>query len=103
MAASRPGGCGSDEPAAGGQASDATAEPKPSSKLVVDPTGDYADSTALPVDARVKMAMKDLAFKPNHVTARQGQTIVFVNEDDVDHQIRGSFALSVKSKVLKPG
>jgi plastocyanin len=47
--------------------------------------------------------MKDVAFKPQYITARVGQTLVFANEDDVAHKIKGQEGQYYSSKSLSKG
>jgi plastocyanin len=47
--------------------------------------------------------MKDSAFKPQYVTARLGQTLVFMNDDAVAHKIKGQEGQYYSSGTLSHG
>jgi plastocyanin len=85
-------GCGGDETSTGSpQAATETGaeESKSGADAGTDPTGNTYDASSQPRDARIKIAMKDSAFKPQYITARLGQTLVFTNDDAVAHEIKG--------------
>ncbi len=104
-AASAAAGCGDDEsPAEGKQGGATTTESKQANPdPAADPTGKTLDASSQPPDARIKVAMKDVAFTPEYLTARTGQTLVFTNEDDVEHKVEGDEGQIFASKTLKKG
>ena len=68
-----------------------------------DPAGNTYDATSEPADASIEIAMKDIAFKPAYVTVRVGQTLVFINEDDVAHKLESDEGQPFTSKSLGKG
>ncbi len=92
-------GCGNDTPSGG---SDKAAAPA-ASKATKGPQVTTFDASTKPRNARITIALKDKAFKPQYLTARQGQTLVFVNEDIVAHKLKGNFGWVGTSKTLKKG
>jgi plastocyanin len=98
-------GCGGDEGGTreeGQATAPPTADPS-SADPAVDPTGSTLDATSQPRDAKLTIALKGIAFKPQYLTARMGQTLVFRNEDDVPHRIKGFEGQNFTSKTLKKG
>ena len=51
----------------------------------------------------VKVAMKDILFVPEEVSARVGQTVRWTNEDDVAHTVKATQGADFESKALKKG
>lgn len=62
----------------------------------------------------VAVTMKDIRFRPDHVTAQVGQTITWTNQDPVDHNVTAMSGASFKSsnfgtrgtysfRITKPG
>jgi plastocyanin len=98
-------GCGDDESPAGSEAGGAstTGTKQSNSDAAADPTGKTLDATSQPRDARITIAMKDIAFTPEYLTARNGQTLVFSNEDNVPHKIEGDEGQEFLSKSLNKG
>jgi plastocyanin len=96
-------GCGDDKTSAGSTTANAPAARTQSGHAPIDPTGNTYDATSEPRDARIEIAMKDIAFKPQQLTARVGQTLVFTNYDDVIHKIRGVEGQYHSSKKLSKG
>ena len=97
-------GCGNDEQGATPEtAADKSRSEESGAKPAKDPTGNIVDASSEPRDARVKIVMKDIAFKPTYLTARIGQTLVFTNEDEVAHKIKGVEGQYYTSKKLGNG
>ena len=48
----------------------------------------------------VKVAMKDILFVPEKVTARVGQTVVWTNEDDIVHNVKAEKGADFESKAI---
>jgi plastocyanin len=46
----------------------------------------------------VKVAMRDILFVPDKVTARVGQTVRWTNEDDIDHTVKAQKGADFASK-----
>jgi plastocyanin len=95
-----PAGCGGDEdnpePAGSG------AKAPPSSAPAAGDANTY-DASSEPRDATIEIVMKDRAFKPAYVTARVGQTLLFINQDDVVHRVKGNEGQYYASKRLEQG
>ena len=51
----------------------------------------------------VPVAMKDILFVPEKVTARVGQSVRWTNEDDVEHTVKASKGADFESKTLSKG
>ena len=51
----------------------------------------------------VQVAMKDILFVPEKITARVGQTVVWTNQDDVEHDVKATKGADFKSKTLSKG
>ena len=51
----------------------------------------------------VAVTMKDILFKPEHVTARVGQTVRWTNEDAVAHNVKAEAGAKFESKTLDGG
>lgn len=51
----------------------------------------------------VKVAMKDILFVPEKVTARVGQTVRWNNEDDIAHTVKAEKGADFESKSLSKG
>jgi plastocyanin len=51
----------------------------------------------------VQVAMKNIAFAPKTATAKVGQTIKWVNEDSVDHNVTAISGASFKSRAFGKG
>jgi plastocyanin len=51
----------------------------------------------------VPVAMKDILFVPEKVTARVGQSVRWTNEDDVQHTVKASKGADFESKTLSKG
>jgi plastocyanin len=99
-------GCGGDETPTGSRQAateNLAAETKSGAEAATDPTGNTYDASSQPRDARIKIAMKDSAFKPQYITARLGQTLVFTNDDAVAHKIKGQEGQYYSSETLGHG
>jgi plastocyanin len=51
----------------------------------------------------VQVEMKDILFVPEKVTARVGQTVVWTNQDDVEHDVKATKGADFESKPLSKG
>jgi plastocyanin len=51
----------------------------------------------------VKVAIKDIRFVPEKLTARTGQTVVWTNQDDVEHDVKATKGADFESKPLSKG
>jgi plastocyanin len=51
----------------------------------------------------VQVAMRDILFVPEKITARVGQTVSWTNEDDVAHTVKAEKGADFASKALKKG
>ena len=51
----------------------------------------------------VPVAMKDILFVPEKVTARVGQSVRWTNQDDVQHTVKASKGADFESKTLSKG
>jgi plastocyanin len=51
----------------------------------------------------VAVAMKDILFVPEKVTARVGQSVRWTNEDEVQHTVQASKGADFESKTLSKG
>lgn len=51
----------------------------------------------------VKVAMKDILFVPDKLTARVGQTVVWTNEDDIVHTVKANKGANFESKAVSKG
>jgi plastocyanin len=51
----------------------------------------------------VQVEMKDILFVPEKVTARVGQTVVWINQDDVEHDVKATKGADFESKPLSKG
>ena len=67
------------------------------------PDQEALDATGQPADARITISLKDVAMQPRYITAVPGQTLVFRNDDDEVHQIKGTFGEPFTSKKLEKG
>lgn len=91
------------------QGSDRATTPTPTQNdQAADPgTGDATartyDATGDPPDATIKIALKDVAFVPQYITALPGQTLAWTNEDDVPHRIKDVDQGDFASKTLAKG
>ena len=102
MAASVFAGCGDDSASTEGEAaSTPTQESVPAE--AAETSGGAYDASTEPRSARIEIALKDVAFTPQYITARVGQTIGFTNEDSVAHKIEGQEGQQYTSKTLKNG
>ena len=80
-------GCGGDETSAGsGTAGGSAGEP---------PAASAGDT--------VQVAMKDILFVPEKVTARVGQTVRWTNEDSVPHDVKAKSGADFESEALEKG
>jgi plastocyanin len=99
-------GCGGDDDSRGSDQAatrtptqdDQTADP-----ATGDPTGNTYDATGDPPDATIKIALKDVAFVPQYITALPGQTLEWTNHDDVSHRIKDVDQGDFASKTLAKG
>jgi plastocyanin len=69
------------------------------------PTSSQAGPTTNPAitRGRVQVAMKDIKFIPAHITVKKGQTVIWTNEDGVDHTVTADSGASFNSGNLQPG
>jgi plastocyanin len=90
------GGCGGGRQTGG--ATETTSE-------VHTPTSSQAGPTTNPAvtRGRVQVAMHNIKFVPAHVKVKQGQTVVWTNEDGVDHTVTAQSGASFDSGNLQPG
>ncbi len=51
----------------------------------------------------VQVAMKDILFIPEKLTARVGQTVVWTNEDDIVHNVKAKKGADFESKTVSKG
>jgi plastocyanin len=51
----------------------------------------------------VRVALKDILFVPEKVTARVGQSVRWTNQDDVQHTVKASKGADFESKTLSKG
>jgi len=51
----------------------------------------------------VQVEMKDILFVPDKITARVGQTVVWTNQDDVEHDVKANKGADFESKALSKG
>ena len=84
--------CGDDSGSGGLEKPAKTAEPEPTATTVESGR-----------KATVRVVTKDMAFAPQYVSVRVGQTIEFVNEDKVAHSVETDEGQSFASKALEPG
>jgi plastocyanin len=64
--------------------------------------GQAASSAACPSGA-VTIHMKDVQFSPNTATAKAGETVCWVNDDSVDHDVVADSGASFKSLLFGKG
>ena len=50
-----------------------------------------------------QVTMTNIAFKPDTLTARVGQTVTWRNEDGVPHDVKATQGAGFKSQILQPG
>ena len=50
-----------------------------------------------------KVAMNDILFVPEKLTARVGQTVVWTNEDDIVHNVKATKGADFESKTVSKG
>ena len=62
--------------------------------------GSATDSASASGGDTVKVAMKDILFVPEKVTARVGQTVVWTNEDDIVHDVKAEKGADFESKAV---
>ena len=89
------GGCGSgdDSGSSGGGGYNA---PEPAEKKT-------QTSTSAATGDAVAVAMKDIAFVPQEVSAAPGQTVVWTNEEEVPHDVTADSGADFKSDELGEG
>jgi plastocyanin len=51
----------------------------------------------------VPVAMKDILFVPEKVTARVGQSVRWINRDDVQHTVKATKGADFESKTISKG
>jgi plastocyanin len=70
-------------------------------------TGPAADPGAknLPQSdqAGTKVSMKDIAFKPQSTKLKVGETVTWINEDAVDHDVTATSGATFKSELFGKG
>jgi plastocyanin len=57
---------------------------------------------APPAGTTARVTMENIAFKPDRLTARVGQTVHWTNQDGVPHTVTATKGASFASKVLEP-
>jgi plastocyanin len=69
------------------------------------PTSSQAGPTTNPAISRgmVQVAMHNNRFVPSHIKVKKGQTIIWNNEDGVDHDVTAQSGADFRSKALEPG
>jgi len=65
--------------------------------------GTSTDAASASGGDTVKVAIKDILFVPEKITARVGQTVVWTNEDDVEHDVVAKTGADFESKALSKG
>jgi plastocyanin len=85
-------GCGEDSDSAGSEKPAKTAAPEPAATTVESGT-----------KGAIRIVTKNMAFAPQYVSARVGQTLEFANEDEVAHSVETDEGQDFASKTLKPG
>ena len=65
--------------------------------------GTATDAASASGGDTVKVAMKDILFVPEKITARVGQTVRWTNEDDVAHDVKAKEGADFESDTLKKG
>ena len=89
-------GCGEDDQPAGKPEAAATA-------AAAAPSSDSFDATGEPKDARIDIVLKGTEMLPRYINALPGQTLVFRNEDETAHRIKGDFGTPFASEKLEKG
>ena len=65
--------------------------------------GTATDAASASGGNTVKVAMKDILFVPEKITARVGQTVVWTNEDDIVHNVKAGKGADFASKTVSKG
>jgi plastocyanin len=65
--------------------------------------GNVGDPATASGGKTVRVAMKDILFVPDTVTARVGQTVRWTNEDDIAHTVKAEKGATFESKALSKG
>lgn len=81
--------------------SSSTASQPPASTTAT--SGSRATGQPAPSGNVVQVTMKNIAFNPKTVTVRVGQTVKWVNEDTVDHNVVAQKGATFKSKNFGQG
>ena len=61
------------------------------------------DSGSAAASGEVEVKMKNIAFDPKDLTAKVGQTVKWVNEDTVDHDVKATEGEDFKSDLFGKG
>jgi plastocyanin len=69
------------------------------------PTSSQAGPTTNPATSRgmVQVAMHDNRFVPSHIKVKKGQTVIWTNEDGVEHDVTAQSGAGFRSRTLEPG
>ena len=69
------------------------------------PTSSQAGPTTNPAVTRgtVQVAMHNNRFVPPDIKAKKGQTIIWTNEDGVEHDVAAQSGADFRSRTLEPG
>jgi plastocyanin len=68
-----------------------------------EPASNEKPATTAPAGDTVAVTMKDTLFKPENVTVRSGQTVVWTNEDSIAHTVKAVAGASFESKSISEG
>ena len=65
--------------------------------------GTATDAASASGGDTVKVAMKDILFVPEKITARVGQIVLWTNEDDIVHNVKARKGADFESKTVSKG
>jgi plastocyanin len=65
--------------------------------------GSVKDAASASGGKTVRVAMRDILFVPDKVTARVGQTVRWTNADDVAHTVKAEKGADFESKAISKG
>jgi plastocyanin len=86
-------GCGSSKKSSGGKSNPA---PAPS-------TTSSSSSSSSSSGGAVTVSMKNIQFNPKTVSVKVGQTVKWVNDEDVPHNVKAESGASFASKTFSKG
>jgi plastocyanin len=66
-------------------------------------SGGGSSSTPAPSGNTVTIAMQNIQFSPKDATVKVGQTVKWVNQDAVDHDVKANSGASFKSDLFGKG